>query len=78
MPEPHFRKNFRCVIVDSENQGFSLCTGISINVPAGLTRSEAVDFVTGYIAREVSRYAAWEALGFGPTDSGTDFQEIVT
>lgn len=72
------RKRFRCVIVEEYDQHISLCTGIQVIVPSGLTRQQAVDHVTGEIAREVSRYAAWEALGFGMTDHNTDWQEIVT
>lgn len=73
------RKNFRCVIVASEaSQQFSLCTGIQVNVPSGLTRHQAVAYVTGAIAQEINRYAAWEALGMGPVDNNTDYNEIVT
>jgi hypothetical protein len=72
------RKSFRCVIVESSNQQISLCTGIQVNVPSGLTRIQAVDFVTGAIAKEISRYAAWEALGIGPFDNNTDWNEIIT
>lgn len=70
------RKSFRCVIVGSN--GDQLCTGIHVNVPSGLTRTQAIDFVTGAIAREVGRYAASEALGFGPFDHNTDWNEKVT
>jgi predicted SprT family Zn-dependent metalloprotease len=69
------RKNFRCVF---ELGGAVLSTGIQINVPDGLTRRQAVDYVTGVVAKEVSRYAAWEALGLGPTDNDTDWNEKVT
>lgn len=72
------RKSFRCVIVNPSNPVEQLCTGIQVNVPAGLTRYQAVDYVTGAIAKEISRYAAWEALGFGPVDNNTDYNEIVT
>ena len=69
------RKSFRCVIVEGDTQ---LCTGIMVNVPAGLTRLQAIDYVTGAIAKEISRYAASEALGLGPFDHNTDWNEIVT
>lgn len=72
------RKNFRCVIVNLANPMEQLCTGIMVDVPAGLTRQQAVDHVTGTIAREISRYAAWEALELGPTTPGMDWNEIVT
>ena len=73
------RKSFRCVIVDpAAQQCPALCTGIQVTVPDGLTRHEAVDYVTGVIAKEISRYAAWEALGLGPTDNNTDYKEKVT
>jgi hypothetical protein len=72
------RKNFRCVIVEANSQAPALCTGIMVNVPSGLTRHQAVDYVTGAIAKEISRYAAWEALGMGPVDNNTDYNEIVT
>jgi hypothetical protein len=72
------RKNFRCVIVEPSNQNSALCTGIMVNVPAGLTRHQAVDYVTGAIAKEISRYAAWEALNMGPVGNDTDYNEIVT
>ena len=71
------RKSLRCVIVDPNNH-FSLCTGIQVNVPSGLTRHQAVAYVTGAIAQEISRYAALEALGLGPTSNDTDYNEIVT
>ena len=72
------RKQLRCVIVDPFDQNKSLCTGILVDVPAGLTRNQAQDFVTGVIAGEVRRYAAAEALGLGPYDQNTNWQEIVT
>ena len=72
------RKNFRCVIVDPADQNHSLCTGIMVNVPPGLTRTQAVAFVTGAIAAELSRYAAWEAMGLGVIDHQTQWSEIVT
>jgi hypothetical protein len=71
------RKNFRCVIVDPRTD-FSLCTGITVNVPSGLTRQQAIDYVTGAIATEISRYAASEALGFGPFGPDTNWSDIVT
>ncbi|GAC1572662.1 MAG: hypothetical protein NVS3B5_01660 [Sphingomicrobium sp.] len=71
------RKTFRCVIVDPATNA-QLCTGIQINVPGGLSRGEAVDFVTEAISKDVARYAAWEALGLGPFDKNTDWAEIVT
>ncbi len=71
------RKCFRCVIVDSTDSS-ALSTGITVYVPDNLTRHEAVDYVTGVIAREVSRYAAWEALGLGPIDQSTNLDEKVT
>ena len=72
------RRRLRCVIVDPWDQNKSLCTGILIEIPSGLTRNQAQDFVTGVIAGEVRRYAASEALGFGPFDQNTDWSEIVT
>lgn len=69
------RKAFRCVI---ELNGTQLCTGIQIIVPSGLTRNQAINYVTGVIAGDVSRYAASEALGFGPFDHNTNWNEIVT
>ena len=72
------RHTFRCVIVNPSNPIEQFCTGITINVPKGLTRTQAVDYVTGTIAKEMGRYAAWEALGFGPIDQHTDWNEIVT
>jgi hypothetical protein len=66
------------VLVEPGNQAMSLCTGITVYVPDGLTRHEAVDYVTGAIAKELSRYAAWEALGVGPVDNNTDYSEKVT
>jgi hypothetical protein len=72
------KTSFRCIIMESGQQTMALCTGIQINVPKGLTRQQAIDHVTGVIAREVSRYAAAEALGVGPYDGTTDWNEIVT
>ena len=70
-------KTFRCIFQDPTS-GSALSTGIYIDVPSGLTRQEAVDYVTGICAREISRYAAWEALCLGATDRDTDWKEIVT
>ena len=73
------RTRVRCVIVNPDETNSVLCTGISINLPRGLTRKQAIDYVSGVIAGEVSRYAAAEALGCGPY--GTDpnyWTEIVT
>lgn len=72
------RTRFRCVIVEEGNQASSLCTGIQVIVPSGLTREEAQDFVAGRIAGEVRRYAAAEALGLGYIDNATDWSEKVT
>ena len=72
------RKSLQCVIVDSSNHNINLCTGISVNVPSGLTRQQAIDYVTGAIATEISRYAASEALGFGPFGPDTNWSDIVT
>ncbi len=72
------RKSLRCVIVDPTNCNVNLCTGIMINVPSGLTRQQAIDYVTGAIATEISRYAASEALGFGPFGPDTNWSDIVT
>lgn len=77
MSEPNIRKSFRCVIVDPSTNA-PLCTGIQIKVPSGLTRHEAVSYVAGEIAKEVGRYAAWEALGFGPVTKDMDWYEVVT
>lgn len=77
MPEPYFRRVFRCIFQDNNGHG-QLSTGIAIDVPKGLTRQQAMDFVTGRVAAEVARYAASEALGFGPHDQKTDWTEIVT
>jgi len=68
----------RCIIVEPGQQTTALCTGIQIDVPKGLTRQQAVDYVTGVISREVSRYAAWEALNLGSMDRNTDWNEIIT
>lgn len=72
------RKEFRCVILNDD--GNVACTGIQIKLPAGLTREQAVQFVTGVIAQEVSRYAAAEALGLGPIEYNQPnyWTEIVT
>jgi hypothetical protein len=72
------RKSFRCVIVGQGDNNNHLCTGIFVHVPAGLTRHQAVDYVTGVIAKEISRYAAWEALDLGTIDNDTNWSEIVT
>lgn len=72
------RNRFRCVIVQPHGQTMTLCTGIMVDVPAGLTRTQAIDYVAGRIGGEVARYAASEALGFGPIDGKIDWNEIVT
>jgi hypothetical protein len=63
------RKHLRVVITDPAS-GATLCTGIHIDVPSGLTRQQAADYVTGVAAREIGRYAAWEALNLGPIPAG--------
>lgn len=70
------RTQFRCIIVDGNNG--ALCTGIAVNVPPGLNRLQAQEYVTGVIAGEVRRYAASEALGLGPVSQETDWSAIVT
>ena len=65
------RTSFRCTIQEPGQQTMSLCTGIQVNVPAGLTRQQAVDYVTGKIAKEIGTYAAWEALGMGREGIGS-------
>jgi hypothetical protein len=72
------RTRFRCVIAEPDAQNYSLCTGIMVDVPNGLTRQQAIDYVTGVISREVSRYAAAEALGLGWTDNKTDWSAKIT
>lgn len=72
------RTRFRCVIVDPGAQQPQLCTGIMVDVPAGLNRHEAINYVADKIAGEVRRYAAAEALGLGPTDYDTRWSEPVT
>jgi hypothetical protein len=67
---------FRSVFLDYKDNVLS--TGIQVRLPAGLTRQEAINYVTGVVAGEVSRYAASEALGLGPITSETDWSEIVT
>ena len=75
---PMLRTQLRCVIQDQAGAQ-TLCTGISISLPRGLTRQQAIDHVSGVIAREVSRYAASEALGCGPYGNDpTYWSEIVT
>lgn len=76
MPAPYFRRFFRFVATDGNGQNF--CTSISVQVPTGLTRTEAVAYVTGVVAGEISRYAAWEAMCLGPIDRETDWSEKVT
>lgn len=73
------RTRLRCVIVNPDAPEQVLCTGISINLPRGLTRKQAADYVAGVIAGEVSRYAAAEALGCGPYGNDPNYwSEIVT
>ena len=69
--------NFRCVLVDAST-GNVLGTSIMVNIPPGLTRQQAFDYATGRIAGELSRYAVHEAMGLGPYDNQTDWNEIVT
>lgn len=72
------RTRFRCVLVESDNQVSALCTGIQVDVPAGLTRDQAFDYVTGRLAGELRRYAVQEALGLSESSHQTDWSEIVT
>jgi hypothetical protein len=73
-----FRTEFKCVLVEPDYQGAAINTSIYVRVPSGLTREQARDYVVGRITGELSRYAAWEGLGLGPTDNSTDWSEIVT
>lgn len=70
------RHSFRCLLLDWE--GKTLCTSIAIDVPPGLTRQQAFDYVAGVCAREIARYAAAEALGITEITRETDWKEIVT
>lgn len=72
------RTRFRCVIVDPGSQPMSLCSGITVDVPAGLNRHDAINYVADKIAAEVRRYAAAEALGLGHFDHETRWTEPVT
>lgn len=74
-PNLDLRRQFLCVFTDGNAH---LSTSIAIDVPSGLTRQQAIDFVTGRVAAEVARYAASEAMGFGPFDQSTDWTKIVT
>jgi len=68
--------SFRCTLVG--DTGNVLGTSILVNIPPGLTRQQAFDYATGRIAGELSRYAVHEAMGLGPYDNNTDWNEIVT
>ena len=63
---------------EDHNSTGSIATSITVEVPPGLTRHQAVAYVTGYIAGEVSRYFAHECLALGPTGPYTKWSEPVT
>lgn len=62
-PERVVRKRFVIKAFEQHNAPAVLATSITVNVPDGLTRQEAIDYVTGKVAGEVSRYFAQECLG---------------
>lgn len=75
------RKSFRVRVFEEGDPAAyngGVITGIQINVPAGLTRQQAVDYVVGKVAHEFANYGAREALALGPTDNQTDWNEKVT
>lgn len=57
------RKKFRVVITDDCSLPAQIATSISISVPDGLTRQQAVAYVTGHVATQLEKFAAWEAFG---------------
>lgn len=63
---------------ENPGDGYSLATHIQVEVPEGLTRQQAVEFVTGKIAGEVSRYFAHECMALGWTDNATDYKAVMT
>lgn len=72
------RNHFLIKAVERHDQPNSIATHISVDVPSGLTRQEAVDYVVGKVAGEMSRYFAHECLSLGPTDNHTDWKAKVT
>lgn len=70
------RTRFRFRMEDEA--GNCVATSISVDVPTGLTREQAADYVAGRVAGEVRRYAAYECLGLTCIYPDTDWREIVT
>jgi hypothetical protein len=71
------RTRFYCRLF-AETGNDQIATSIQVIVPPGLTREQVVDYVTGRIAGEVRRYAAYEAVGLSYSDHHTDWSEKVT
>ena len=72
------RKRFCIRASEGPNDTSFIATHIAVEVPSGLTRDQAVAFVTGQVAKEISRYFAWECLQLGYIDNQTDWKEVVT
>lgn len=66
------RTQFTCVLTIPDRRT-TLTTGISIDVPKGLTRQQAVEYIMGRISAEVSR-----ALGLSQLNALDDPNEVVT
>jgi hypothetical protein len=71
------RTRFYCVL-KAESGDSQLSSSIQVIVPTGLTLTEAVTYITNRISEEVSRYAAYEALGISYVSPDDDLNEIVT
>lgn len=72
------RTHFVIKAFEDHNLPYSIATSITVEVPTGLTRTEAVDYVVGKVAGEMSRYFAHECLALGPTNNQTDWKAKVT
>lgn len=70
------RSRFRVVLLDDEGQ--SVATSITVEMPSGLTREQAADYATGRVLGEFRRYMVYEGLGLTYTDHDTKWDEIVT
>lgn len=71
---PEIRKRFYCRLLAED--GSQIATSIQVILPPGLTRYQAIEFVTGRIAAEVGRYAAHEALGLSHITNDSPFEPV--
>ena len=62
----------------ADPSGPNIATSIQVNLPRGLNRWEAINYITGVVAAEVSRYFASECMGGDIPNTQAEFQKPIT